>query len=497
MERSVMEYRKKNPVIFEINTWVWLYELTQKLQFPVTLANVPAEIWDEFKHLNVDALWLMGVWERSPAGIDISNRNAGNLADFRGALPDFSFADNVGSPYCVRRYTVDPHLGGDDGLAIARDQLARCGIRLILDFVPNHLAHDHPWVEEFPDFFISGSQNDLLADPVTFVEIAGKVIACGKDPYYPAWQDVLQINAFHPGCREAMIDTVARIAGRCDGLRCDMAMLVMNDIFERTWGDRAGPKPLLDYWEELIPAVKRTNREFIFIAEAYWDTEWRLQQQGFDFCYDKRLYDRLEHATAQEIHQHLQADCSYQSKMIRFIENHDEPRHVVTFPPVKNKAAAVISSTLPGAKLYHEGQFEGRTIKLPVFLRRRPHEPADIELISFYERLLKAVSHPVFNAGRWQLCECTGWQDNRSFENLLAWLWHDEDNISLIVVNYSPVAVQGIVRLTGNNLEGLNWTLHDALNGDIFERSGNEMNETGLYVGLGPWSYHFLSLYPV
>ena len=312
-----MEPWKKNPVLYEINTWVWLGELSRKTGFPVTLARVPDETWDELSQLNLEAVWFMGVWERSPRGIEISNNHGGNLADFQNALPDFTFADNVGSPYCVRRYLVDEHLGGDEGLAVARRQLAQRGIKLILDFVPNHLAHDNPWSSEFPEFFIQGNIQDLNNDPVTFVHVGETIFACGKDPYYPAWQDVLQINAFHPGLRAATIETLVKISGQCDGVRCDMAMLLINGVFQQTWGSRAGSLPEYEFWEEVIPAIRRSNPDFIFIAEAYWDMEWTLQQQGFDYCYDKRLYDRLEQKTAQDIRLHLTADIGFQSKLIR------------------------------------------------------------------------------------------------------------------------------------------------------------------------------------
>ncbi len=493
-----MEPWKKNPVVYEINTWVWLRELSREQGYPVTLGNIPEEKWDEVSNLSIEAIWLMGVWERSPKGIDISNHNACNLADFRSALPDFSFEDNVGSPYCVHRYQVDEQLGGNQGLAIARNQLAQRGIKLILDFVPNHLACDHPWVTESPEYFIGGNKEDLRDDPNSFVMIGGTIFACGKDPYYPAWQDVLQLNAFNPELREAAIETVVKISGQCDGVRCDMAMLLMNDVFERTWGKRAGERPVYEFWEEMIPSVKRSNHDFIFIAEAYWDLEWKLQQQGFDYCYDKRLYDRLEHETAHAINQHLMAEPEYQSKLIRFIENHDELRHVVAFQQGKNRAAVVISSTLPGAKLYHEGQFEGRKVKLPVFLRRRPDEPADTALFGFVKRLLNAIHHPVFKTGTWQLCTSTGWSDNDSFQNLLSWCWYDADDRYLIVVNYSAQPAQGRIRMPANDLiRSNNWRLNDTLSDVNFERNGEEMNDHGLYVALGPWQNHFLRFYPM
>ena len=202
------------------------------------------------------------------------------------------------------------------------------------------------------------------------------MFARGRDPYFPAWPDVLQLNAFQPGLRQAVIETITDLAGQCDGIRCDMAMLMLNDIFERTWGDRAGDKPIEDYWKTVIPAIKAQSPEFKFIAEAYWDLEWELQQQGFDFCYDKKLYDRMEHENAESVRQHLLADAAYQQGMVRFIENHDEPRAATAFPDGRGRAAAVAILTLTGAKLLHEGQFEGRQVRLPVFLGRRPVEPS-------------------------------------------------------------------------------------------------------------------------
>jgi hypothetical protein len=112
----------KHPVIYEINTWVWLQELSQEYKRPVTLAKVPREEWDAIAELKVDGVWFMGVWERSPAGIAIANQNKGLLEDFRRALPDFEPKDNVGSPYCVRRYVGDKRLGGAAGISQARDE---------------------------------------------------------------------------------------------------------------------------------------------------------------------------------------------------------------------------------------------------------------------------------------------------------------------------------------------------------------------------------------
>ena len=491
-----MSLRPRYPTIYEINAWVWLSELRARLARPVDLGSVPAAEWDAIAACGFDAVWLMGVWERSPAGIAIANRNEALLADFRRALPDFRPEDNVGSPYCVRRYVVDKELGGPQGLARARRELAKRGVRLLLDFVPNHVAPDHPWVAGHPDHFIRGNGDDLASDPAAFVDVQGKVFACGRDPYFPAWPDVLQLNAFAPGLRRAAIATVTSIAGQCDGVRCDMAMLLLNAVFERTWGERAGPRPATEFWDDLIAAVRGAHPDFLFIAEAYWNLEWELQQRGFDFCYDKRLYDRLEHGPAESVRRHLDAGLGYQDKLLRFIENHDEPRAAAVFSPARERAAAVTIATLPGARLFHEGQFEGRRVRPPVFLGRRPEEPAQPELQAFYRQLLQAIDRPALHDGSWRLSSCTGWPDNRSCEHLVAWTWTKDDDRCLVIVNLSDGAAQARVEVPWDDVRARRWRLTDALSDAMYDREGDELRDAGLYVDLAPWGCHFLLLDP-
>ena len=478
------------PTVYEINTWVWLAELARESGKRTDLSSVSATDWDAIASYGFDAVWLMGVWERSPAGIAIANKNEGLVDSFRQALPDYQSSDNVGSPYCIRNYVVDRHLGGPGALAAARQELAKRGMKLLLDFVPNHVAPDHPWVAQHSDYFIHGSSDDAKNSPGSYIEIQGRFFACGRDPYFPAWPDVLQLNAFNAGLRQSVVETLANIAGQCDGVRCDMAMLLLNGVFQRTWGGRAGQQPSTEYWDDVIPAVKRAHPDFLFIAEAYWDMEWELQQRGFDFCYDKRLYDRLEHDTAEDVRLHLCADLGYQQKLLRFLENHDEPRAASAFPQAKEKAAAVVTSTLLGARMFHEGQFEGRKVRLPVFLGRRPDEPLNEDLQAFYRRLLKAIDVPVFRDGEWQLCERVGWPNNPSYQNVVACAWTKDTQRYLVVVNLSGDKAEAQVKVPWQDAAGQTWALTDLLSGTVYERNGNDMVSPGLYVGLDAWGYN-------
>jgi hypothetical protein len=478
------------PVIHEVDTWVWLAELGPDR----TLGTVPAETWDALALSGVDAVWLMGVWERSPAGLAIALGNEQLTAAFARALPDLAPVDVVGSPYCIRRYVVDARLGGPAGLAMARAELARRGVRLLLDYVPNHVAPDHPWVRERPEVFVHGSAADVARQPGAFVEVDGQMLARGRDPYFPPWPDVVQLDAFSPRMRDATVETLAAIGDQCDGVRCDMAMLMLADVFAKTWGDRVGPVPATEFWPEVLGRVREQHPEMLFVAEAYWDLEWALLQQGFDHCYDKRLYDRLVGADAASVRAHLRADVGYQRQLVRFLENHDEPRAAAALAPVeRERAAAVVIATVPGATLWHEGQLDGRRIQLPVFLGRRPVEPLDAELRRFHRDLVAAVASSGLRAGQWRALDCTGWPDNPSYQQIVAWCWRDGDRRHVVVVNLSAAAAQARVLLPWPDLRGRSWRLLPVVAGEPFERAGDEMVDPGLFVSLEPWGWHVLA----
>jgi glycosidase len=483
---------KLYPFVYEINTWVWLHELARREARAIHLGTVPERDWDDIAALGFDAVWLMGVWERSPAGIAVALADPGLVDSFRGALPDYRPEDVVGSPYCVRRYVVDERLGGPEGLARARAALAARGLDLILDFVPNHVAPDHPWAEAHAEYFVLGGEEDVARDAASFTRVGGQVLANGRDPFFPAWPDVVQLNAFSPTLRAAVVETLLDVASRCDGVRCDMAMLFLNDVFERTWGERVGPRPAEEYWDIVIRAVTDDHPDFVFLAEAYWDLEWTLQQHGFRFRYDKRLYDRLVNEGAEDVRGHLSGDVAYQEGLLRFVENHDEPRAAATFSADKAQAAAGATLTQTGARLVHEGQLDGRKVRLPVFLGRRPDEPPDEELRVFYRRLLTALRDDVFRHGEWVLAETRGWPGDERWQSLVAWTWQGGSRW-LVVVNLGDATAAGLAAVPWDDVRGRDWLLVDTTNEVELVRSGDDLRD-GLYVELPPWRWHFFQL---
>ena len=476
------------PSLYQINTRAWLTELSRPLGRPATLDDVPDADLDRLAKLGFDWVWLLSVWQTGPAARQISLTNPEWRREFQGTLPDLCDADITGSGFAITGYTVHAGLGGNPALARLRGRLQKRGLKLMLDFVPNHMGLGHPWVEDHPDYFVPGTEPAFARAPENYIRIKSRrgelLLAHGRDPYFPGWPDTLQINYGNPAAQEAMIGELVKIAGQCDGVRCDMAMLVLPEVFERTWGVPARP-----FWPEATRRVCERHPGFCFMAEAYWDLEWTLQQQGFDYAYDKRLYDRLREGHARPVRDHLRAGLDYQDRLARFLENHDEPRAAATFPPGVHEAAAVITFLSPGLRFFHEGQFQGRKKRISPHLCRRPDEPVDAELAKFYDRLLAVLRRPEVREGRWQLLECApAWEGNGSWDGFLAFAWQGPGEERLLVaVNYAPNQSQCYVRLPFADLANRPWRFRDQMSEAVYDRDGNDLLSRGLYLDMTPW----------
>jgi hypothetical protein len=476
------------PSLYQINTRVWLTELSQKLDRPAKLDDIPDSELDHLAQLGFDWVWFLSVWQTGPAAQQVSRSNPGWRREFQETLPDLREEDIAGSGFAITGYTVHTGLGGDAALARLRERLRQRGLKLLLDFVPNHMGLGHPWVEGHPDFFVRGSELDLARAPQNYTWVKRKagdlLLAHGRDPYFPGWPDTLQLNYANPATQEAMIGELVKIAGQCDGVRCDMAMLVLPEVFERTWGQRA---PL--FWPRATQAVRERVPGFLFLAEVYWDLEWTMQQQGFDYAYDKRLYDRLREQHAQPVREHLRAGLDYQDRLARFLENHDEPRAAATFPTAVHKAAAVISFLSPGLRFFHQGQLEGHRKRISPHLSRGPREPADKDICDFYDRLLAVLRQPAFRDGCWQLLECRpAWDGNGTHDRFLVFAWRGPQEERVVVaVNYAASQGQCHVRLPFADLSGKQWRLKDELSAAAHDWQGDDLLGRGLYLDMRPW----------
>jgi hypothetical protein len=479
------------PSLYQINTRVWLTELSRTLGRAATLDDVPDAELDRIAGIGFDWVWLLSVWRTGSAGREISRSKAEWRKEFEDTLPDLREEDIAGSGFAITGYTVPPALGGDTALARLRTRLGERGVKLMLDFVPNHTALDHPWVEEHPEYYVAGTEGDLARAPQNYTRVRRKegslLLAHGRDPYFPGWPDTLQLDYSNPATQQAMIGQLTKIAGQCDGVRCDMAMLVLPDVFERTWGRQAPA-----FWHEATRRVREVARGFIFMAEVYWDLEWTMLQQGFDYAYDKRLYDRLRDAHARPVREHLYAGLDYQSKLARFLENHDEPRAAATFAPGMHEAAAIITFLSPGLRFFHQGQFEGRRKRISPHLVRAPQEPVDERLRRFYDALLAVLRDTTVRDGAWNLLQCRpAWDGNWTSDCFVAWSWQGADGgRRLVAVDYAPNQSQCYVNLSPMGIGSGMVHLEDLTGSARYDRDGNELMQRGLYLDLAPWGYH-------
>jgi hypothetical protein len=487
------------PSLIEINTRAWLYRLSLEAGKPITLAEIDDATLDDLARRGFDWVWLLSVWQTGAAGRALSRINPTWRAEFQAALPDLTEEDIRGSGFAINAYEVDEALGGKAALAEFRARLAARGLRLMLDFVPNHTALDHPWVGAHPDFYVEGNEQDLAVAPANYSRVetdhGPRILANGRDPNFPGWPDTLQLNYANPALQAAQMAELASISEQCDGLRCDMAMLLLPEVFQRSWGLTPAP-----FWPKAIAAVHRTHPGFTLLAEAYWGLEWELQQEGFDYCYDKRLYDRLRTSDAVSIRAHLAAGLDYQDRLARFLENHDEPRAAASFPWQRHQAAAIITFFAPGLRFFHQGQLDGARVHLPVHLRRGPLESPNPDIAEFYDKLLAVLSkRDAFRQGAWSLIPPEpGWAGNPTWQDFIAYAWHGPDGGNYVaIVNYSDHRGQCHVRLPFKVLTGNQFRLIDVMGSEVYDRDGSGLIDPGLYIDLGPWRYNLFRLGPV
>ena len=495
---AVRQKIRRHPHLYEANARIFLKRISERYGRELTLAAIPDEEWQVLDRRGFDLVWLMGVWQRSPSARREALLDVNLRREYDEALPGWTEGDVAGSPYAVHSYVIDSALGSERDLMELRARLNRRGLGLVLDFVPNHLALDHPWVSSHPDRFVQGDEADAATHHDWFFSPDGrKHLAHGRDPNFAPWTDTAQLNFFSAELRQALIEELLQIATVADGVRCDMAMLALNGVFEQVWGGvlKDHARLVTEFWADAIGAVRKQHPDFIFLAEAYWGLERELQEMGFDFTYDKPFYDRLRFSSPADIHKYLGDKNIRHERGVRFIENHDEPRSRVVLGRERCLAAAIVLATVPGLRLFQDGQLEGLRIHLPVQLVREPRETADSEITRFYDRLLTVCNAPAFHEGEWVLLEATpGGEGNHGHQNLLAWSWCSDSQLMTVIINYSADRSQGRLVLPIELEKAGGVALQDELGGETYMRDANELRSQGLYVDLDPWRAHILNL---
>ncbi|HPA62152.1 MAG TPA: alpha-amylase family glycosyl hydrolase [Candidatus Woesebacteria bacterium] len=438
LDQRLLDYLQPSPKTEQqislnlINTRLWLNELSQQYQRPITLDTIPDEAWAD-KLTNYDIFWFMGIYSPSQFSANHAKKYTNQ---YTYALPDIDAEkDVVASPFAVANYLPNPQLVKDwptwDRMV---EKLHQRDKKVFIDFVPNHTAVDHPWANEHPEYFIQGSEGQYRAHPNFYQAINndhGQVhyLAHGKDPNYPEWADTLQLNYGRPEVHQAMTEQLLSLVDHVDGLRCDMAMLLNPSTFLRTWAwalsnEERDYVAKHSFWHEAIPQAKAKamalGKSFDFMAEAYW--EKNLLAENFDYIYRDELYKHLLRVARGENCHNLKEHIAYllycandqqTCKDTVYLENHDEERAVRTMGREFSQAAAALISFLPHTMLLiNQGQEEGSTIKPPMQVGRFPQENKDLQLKNYYQNLLQLKQSKLFREGQWSMAQLAHQEDN-------------------------------------------------------------------------------------
>ncbi|MBF0254539.1 MAG: hypothetical protein HQL11_05395, partial [Candidatus Omnitrophica bacterium] len=499
MTQAVSAALRVNPHLIQINAAFFLSRMRRKHGSGLTLSAIPDREWRAFKDSGFDCVYLLGVWRRSPGSRKKALKEPNLIKAYDLTLPGWKAADVGGSSFSIADYSLEPFLGRADELGDLRQQLNRLGLKLILDFVPNHLAFDHPWTREFPDRFVRCRKETLKTHPEWFFNPGPGLepMAHGRDPYYAAWNDTVQLDHFNPETRSAMKEELLRIAEVCDGVRCDMSMLVLTEVFEWIWGRHLSggfKRPKKEFWGEAIGEVRKRWPAFVFIAEVYWQKENRLLELGFDYTYDKPFADALLGGTADSVRSLLGAEQSFQARMARFTENHDEERSRQAAGDGKSAAAAAALATLPGLRFIQDGQMEGHRVRTPIHLLREAETPVDARVLDRYGRILEFADHDAMHSGVWNRLDAEAVGEWDGHENLLAWTWVRGADRRLVVINYADSPSKGRVRIP-DSFVGSEQTvrLSDRWADAVYERHSAEMVSEGLYIALDGWQAHYIT----
>ena len=490
-----------HPLLYQVHARGWLREISRLEGRPVSLDSVPERMIRELGLGGFTHFWLMGVWTigAEPRRMARKLASGGGLRSFPADGPSELVC---GSPFAIHSFTVPQDIGGSIGLAHFRTLLHRFGIRLILDFVPNHLACDHPWILSHPHRFISADPPEPEFFPVQRSGGGRLWIAHGKDPYFPAWSDSAQLDWRTEEVQRCMFAELESIAARCDGVRVDMAMLILRDVFDEHWSrfPQRGPTAGGEFWPRAIERIMDRYPEFLFLAEVYWDREETLLDQGFHYAYDKTFYDRLIAREQRRLHERaLEISPRLWARGARFLENHDEWRVSAIAADAEHSAWAVLLLALPGLRLIHHGQMDGQRHPADIRCELHPSGGPNRTVSRTYQTALKrfpeiGVGH---GSARWAHPQ-PAWDGNSTHHLITAIQWSHPERLdtALVAVNLAPHRAQCRVALELPGPPDSVWELTDVLEDLVQRAPASELRGAGLHIDLEANSAHAFAVKP-
>ena len=427
-----------NAVLLAKSIHVWLGQLGRSYDRPIsTLDQIPDDALDRLARWGFNALWLIGIWERSAASRKIKQLSGNPEAE--------------ASAYALYSYRVSADLGGEAALANLESRCAERGIRLACDVVPNHTGIDSEWIQQHPDWFIQSDSPpypayrfhgpELCDNPGIDIRIEDgywdhsdaavvfehfdhhtgrrRYIYHGNDGTHMPWNDTAQLNFLLPEVRQAMSDLILETAKRFRLIRFDAAMTLARKHFRRLWFpppggsagvasrsafwmddldfDEAFPR---EFWRDIVDRVNREAPDTLLIAEAFWLMEsYFVRNLGMHRVYNSAFMNLLKREENAKYRQILKDVLAYNPEILKryvnFMNNPDEATAVEQFGKGdKYFGTAVLLATLPGLPMFGHGQVEGFREKYGMEYRRAYwDEEADAGFIAHHETQIFPLLH--------------------------------------------------------------------------------------------------------
>jgi len=484
-----------NTVMIAKSTYVWLDQLARHYHRPITrLDEVPDEELDTLAAFGVNALWLIGLWQRSQASQEIKRR--------------MGQPDAAASAYSLDDYAIAADLGGEEAYRTLRDRAAARGIRLASDMVPNHMGLDSRWLIEHPEWFLSLDHSpypsytfdgpDLSHDGRMTIQLEDhyydrtdaavvfrtidhrtgehRFVYHGNDGTSFPWNDTAQLDYSHPGTREQVIQTIVAVARRFPIIRFDAAMTLARRHIRRLWFpepgaggaipsraghgmtqrefDRAIPH---EFWREVVDRIAVEAPGTLLLAEAFWMMEgYFVRTLGMHRVYNSAFMNMLrdeQNAHYRSVIKNtLEFDPDVLQRYVNFLNNPDEKTAVEQFGRgEKYWGACLLMATLPGLPMFGHGQLQGFDEKYGMeFRRAQRDEPVDEGLWAEHWRRISPVLQRrwLFAGSReFLLYDCFG-DHGVVNEDVYAYSNRAGDNAALVLFHNRHTEAGGWIRVS-------------------------------------------------
>ena len=472
----------KHPILYEISTRPWLYELSKKYNKPIKkLKDIPLEEFDNLKENGIDIVWMMGVWKLGNYGLKFDQE-----LDFTSVLPDCTKADIIGSPYAITEYICNPEIGTNEDLLWLKKELNSRDLKLMLDFVPNHSAIDAPTASN-PKLYIRAPKGKENPERYTESGFAFGRYNNNLDP----WQDVIQWNYWEEETRKIMKDNLMTVLSYADGIRCDVCGLLLNDAIGTTWKEELEywgyTRPEKEFWEIALAEVKEKYPNAILLAEVYEPKHIEtLTKLGIQYSYNRDVLVKLQDDnTCKDVVTYIKSVApEYWKHSAVFVENHDENRIVYNMASVdKAKAAGTIAATIGGMTFMNHGQWSGYKNKLEVHLRRGYDEMENKDVKKYYKKLMQIIQDPAFRGEKLEIVENMG---GKKKDDFVAYKRIKDESFYLVVVNFSDSF--GCANIPIWDLKGKGeCSIREVINDREYLRIVENIKKEGLTVCLSPW----------